>query len=116
MAKLEGIVFGGQTTFDDEGTEGGGKNTLVPQSIVHIRSQQRNGRKSLTLISGLAEDLDLKKILKVMRKMFSTNGAILKDDEVGEVIQLQGDRRVDCQNFLVKHNICGREEIKLHGF
>lgn len=114
MSKLNGIVFGGQPDFDDD--TGSKQPKVVPSSIVHIRSQQRNGRKSLTLISGLAEDLDLKKILKVMRKMFSTNGAILKDDEVGEVVQLQGDRRMDCRDFLVKHNICSKEEIKMHGF
>ena len=114
MSNLQGVVFGGQPNFEDD--DQAKKDAVVPQSIVHIRSQQRNGRKSLTLISGLAEDLDLKKILKVLRKMFSTNGAILKDDEVGEVIQLQGDRRTDCYNFLVKHNICTKEEIKMHGF
>jgi hypothetical protein len=38
-------------------------------SIVHIRNQQRNGRKSLTTVAGLASDLDLQKILKCMRKV-----------------------------------------------
>merc|ERR1711997_1277630 len=88
----------------------------VDQSIVHIRNQQRNGRKSLTTIQGLAEDLDLKKMVKIMRKMFSTNGTILKDEEMGEIIQIQGDRRKDVLNFLVKYNICTKEQIKVHGF
>ena len=48
--------------------------------------------------------------------MFSTNGTILKDDEVGEVIQLQGDRRRDAFEFLVRYKICDKEEIKVHGF
>jgi len=84
--------------------------------VVHIRNQQRNGRKSLTLIQGLPDDLNLKKIVKVMRKMFSTNGTILKDEEMGEVIQLQGDRRKDAYDFLTKYNICEPEVIKVHGF
>ena len=77
-------------TFD----EVGGEQVLVKDgskgSYVHIRIQQRNGRKSLTTVQGLAIDLDLKKILKALKKTYSTNGTILVDDEVGEVIQLQG--------------------------
>lgn len=41
----------------------------VVQSIIHIRNQQRSGRKSLTTIAGLATDLDLLKILKFMKKV-----------------------------------------------
>jgi len=41
--------------------EGGGGDS----SKVHIRVQQRNGRKCITLIEGLAEDLDIKRICKV---------------------------------------------------
>ena len=145
------------------------KKKGVVQGVVHIRNQQRNGRKvgyfcwclfslatnsrascsftcvlfafvvaqSLTTIAGLAEDIDVKKIVKVayaacaidfpchrvtgcvpqvMRKMFSTNGTILKDDEVGEVIQLQGDRRKDASDFLIRFKICEKDEIKVHGF
>ena len=32
---------------------------------VHVRVQQRNGRKSITTIQGLSSDLDLKLIVKV---------------------------------------------------
>jgi translation initiation factor 1 len=38
-------------------------------SHVHIRIQQRSGRKSLTTVQGLADDLDLKKILKALKKV-----------------------------------------------
>lgn len=34
-------------------------------SKVHIRVQQRNGRKCITTVAGLGEDLDVKRILKV---------------------------------------------------
>ena len=82
-------------TFD----EVGGEQVLVKDgskgSYVHIRIQQRNGRKSLTTVQGLAIDLDLKKILKALKKTYSTNGTILVDDEVGEVIQLQGQTKTN---------------------
>lgn len=113
MATFGQVVFNNHDAFA-EGSSSGGKSK-VKASQVHIRNQQRNGRKSLTTIQGLADDLDLVKILKVMRKMFSTNGTILKDDEMGEIIQLQGDRRKDAHDFLVKYNICGKDEIKVHG-
>jgi translation initiation factor 1 len=85
-------------------------------SYVHIRIQQRNGRKSLTTVQGLADDLDLKKILKALKKMFSTNGTILVDADMGNVLQLQGDQRKNVAEFLVKFKICAKGEVKIHGF
>ena len=85
-------------------------------SYIHIRIQQRNGRKSLTTVQGLADDLDLKKILKALKKVFSTNGTIVVDKEMGNVLQLQGDQRRNVAEFLVKYKICSKSEIKIHGF
>ena len=39
------------------------------KSNVHIRVQQRNGRKCVTTVQGLADDLDLKKIVKYVKKV-----------------------------------------------
>ena len=36
---------------------------------VHIRIQQRNGRKTLTTVQGLSEDYDKKKIVRVCKKV-----------------------------------------------
>ena len=85
-------------------------------SKVHIRVQQRNGRKCITTVAGLAEDLDVKKILKAFKKNFSCNGAIAKDAEVGQVIQLSGDQRANVKDFLVDEQICTDAQIVLHGF
>ena len=35
---------------------------------VHVRMQQRNGRKSLTTVQGLPEAFDYKKVLKALKK------------------------------------------------
>jgi translation initiation factor SUI1 len=52
-----------------------------------------------------------------MRKMFSTNGTILHDDDGNEVIKLQGDRRHEVAEFLVKYCVVeSKEEIHVHGF
>lgn len=47
-----------------EDATAGGKDSLI-----HIRIQQRNGRKTLTTVQGLSTDYDLKKIVKVCKKV-----------------------------------------------
>eukprot|EP01083_Nonionella_stella_P253534 872299_1 len=105
MASDDLILFK-QTDFPDEDEN---------QSRVHIRVQQRNGRKCVTTIQGLADDLDLKKILKYVKKMFNTNGTVVKD-EMGDVIQLQGDQRKSISRFLTEFNIVPKNQITEHGF
>lgn len=83
---------------------------------VHIRIQQRNGRKSITTIQGLEDDLDLDKILRSFKKNFKCNGAITHHAEYGDVIQLQGDQRNSCKDFMVDHEIIKKEQVQIHGF
>mmetsp|Transcript_3870 Transcript_3870/g.5263 ORF Transcript_3870/g.5263 Transcript_3870/m.5263 type:complete len:112 (+) Transcript_3870:143-478(+) len=108
MSSLDNVVFNQGLGFDDE-------EKTAPSSEVHIRNQQRNGRKSLTTISGLPDDLDLKKILKWIRKLYSTNGTVKEDKVHGEVIQVQGDLRSEIERFLIDYKVCSKEEIKVHG-
>lgn len=83
---------------------------------VHVRIQQRNGRKTLTTVQGVPEEYDLKRILKVLKKDFACNGNIVRDEEMGEVIQLQGDQRSKVCEFMVCTLGMGRGRIKVHGF
>ena len=55
---------------------------------VHIRVQQRNGRKCITTVQGLADDLDILKITRALKKTFKCNGSVVQDEELGEVIQV----------------------------
>jgi translation initiation factor SUI1 len=48
--------------------------TKESQNYIHIRIQQRNGRKTLTTVQGLPKKFDQKKILKVIKKKFGTYG------------------------------------------
>lgn len=66
----------------------------------NIFATERNGRKTLTTVQGLPKKFDPAKILKVIKKKFACNGTTVKDAEMGEVIQLQGDQRKDVQEFL----------------
>jgi translation initiation factor 1 len=107
-------------TFDPfaEADEDTGETRTSQQNYIHIRIQQRNGRKTLTTVQGLPKKFDQKKILKVIKKKFACNGTIVTDSEMGEVIQLQGDQRKDVQSFLVDKEGLQLEAktIKVHGF
>ena len=82
---------------------------------MHLRVQYRNGRKCITTIQGLSEDLDTKKIVKAFKKMFNCNGAINRDEELGEVLQLSGDQRTNVKEFLLEQEICAEDQIVVHG-
>ncbi|RMZ72903.1 translation initiation factor SUI1 [Pyrenophora seminiperda CCB06] len=108
-------------TFDPfaEADEDTGQVKQTQQDYIHIRIQQRNGRKTLTTVQGLPKKFDQKKILKVIKKKFACNGTIVTDAEMGEVVQLQGDQRKDVQDFLTdKKEGLGLDTktIKVHGF
>ncbi|KAD5507655.1 hypothetical protein E3N88_15358 [Mikania micrantha] len=75
------------------------------KEYVHIRIQQRNGRKSLTTVQGLKKELSYEKILKDLKKEFCCNGTVVQDKELGKVIQLQGDQRKNVSTFLAKIGI-----------
>uniref|UniRef100_A0A7S2VTG8 SUI1 domain-containing protein n=1 Tax=Lankesteria abbotti TaxID=340204 RepID=A0A7S2VTG8_9APIC len=99
---------------DDRGTdgEGGGSSS---GNFIHIRNQQRNGRKTLTTIQGLGGRFDCRKICKHFKKVFNCNGTVIDNEEMGEVIQLQGDQRRKVADFLIEEGLANKEEIKVHG-
>ncbi|CAI9772877.1 unnamed protein product [Fraxinus pennsylvanica] len=86
------------------------------KEYVHIRVQQRNGRKSLTTVQGLKKEFSYNKILKDLKKEFCCNGTVVQDPELGKVIQLQGDQRKNVSSFLIQAGIVKKENIKIHGF
>merc|ERR1711979_121400 len=91
-------------------------SSLSDQGLIHVRIQQRNGRKTLTTVQGLSDELDLKKIVKACKKEFACNGTVVEHSEYGEVIQLQGDQRTKIVDWLAANGIAKKSQIKLHGF
>jgi len=101
---------------------------------IHIRLQQRNGRKTLTTVQGLPEKYDPKKLLKAMKKEFACNGTVQssadssdedspgpnKPTDFGKVLQLQGDQRLKVKEFLVECGLVTEKEAKelivVHGY
>lgn len=39
------------------------------EDYIHIRIQQRNGRKTLTTVQGIADDYDKKKLVKAFKRV-----------------------------------------------
>lgn len=113
---LENLGSAGADPFAPLADQGKSSNTSGAQSVyIHIRKQQRNGRKSLTTVQGLHAELDIKKICKALKKDFSCNGTVIEHEELGEVIQLQGDQRHNVARFLEAQGIAQRDHIKVHG-
>lgn len=92
--------------------------------IVHLRKQQRNGKKSITIIENLDKynngQLDLNKIVKYFKKNFHCRGTIEKEEDndgnvIKQTITTSGDNRKEIKQFLIASNICDENHIKVHG-
>ncbi|KAJ3698615.1 Translation initiation factor SUI1 family protein [Rhynchospora pubera] len=113
MSEIEAELPAAFDPFAEANAEDSGAGA---KEYVHVRIQQRNGRKSLTTVQGLKKEFSYNKILKDLKKDFCCNGTVVEDPELGQVIQLQGDQRKNVANFLVQAGIVKKEHIKIHGF
>ena len=102
-------MFFGDSKDDKDDKDDGVKK------YVTIRVQQRNGKKCLTIITGIAEDLDLDKILRYLKKKYSCNGSISDDEKFGEVITLSGDQKENVYKFFIKQEIYTKDCIIIKG-
>uniref|UniRef100_A0A8C9LIE5 SUI1 domain-containing protein n=1 Tax=Piliocolobus tephrosceles TaxID=591936 RepID=A0A8C9LIE5_9PRIM len=85
------------------------------EDYIHIEIQQRNGRKTLTTVQGIADDYDKKKLVKAFKK-FACNGTVIEHPEYGEAIQLQDDQRKNICQLLVELGLAKDNQLKVHGF
>lgn len=102
--------------FDPFADAAKGDESGVQDGLVHIRIQQRSGRKTLTTIQGLSSEYDLKKIVRACKKEFACNGTVIEHPEYGEVLQLQGDQRTKICGWLTKTGLVRSDQLKVHGF
>ncbi|XP_004294387.1 PREDICTED: protein translation factor SUI1 homolog isoform 3 [Fragaria vesca subsp. vesca] len=112
MVELDVVI----TTAFDPFAEARDADAPGAKEYVHIRVQQRNGKKCLTTVQGLKKDFSYEKILKDLKKEFCCNGNVVQDKELGKIIQLQGDQRKNVLQFLIQARIVKKEQIKIHGF
>lgn len=108
----EEVVF--NNTFAEFSDEETGEQQLLQDSYVHIRSQQRNGKKSITIIQNMPDEYDLKKLVKALRKVYACNGALTNHKIYGDIIMLQGDKRLDVYEFITKVGLVKPEFVKVH--
>ncbi|KAG6768653.1 hypothetical protein POTOM_027580 [Populus tomentosa] len=99
MSEFDNAIPTAFDPFAEANAEDSGAGT---KDYVHVRVQQRNGRKSLTTVQGLKKEYSYNKILKDLKKEFCCNGTVVQDPELGQVIQLQGDQRKNVSTFLVQ--------------
>ena len=85
------------------------------KSKLMISVQQRNNRQCITIISEIAEDLDLKKILKYFKKTYNCNGTIVDDEKFGNVITLTGNQKDNVYNFFIAEEIYNKDNIIIKG-
>lgn len=79
-------MIGGAFGFVDPFAEATAEDSSAgSKEYVHIRIQQRNGRKSLTTVQGLKKEFSYNKILKDLKKEFCCNGTVVQDPELGQV-------------------------------
>jgi translation initiation factor 1 len=95
-------------------------DSILGASKIHIRVQQRNGRKCITTLQGLDTDLDIKRIGKAMKKEFNCNGNLVEDPDKGDILQFQGDQRENIRVWLLAQEILtakeAAERLVTHGF
>jgi translation initiation factor 1 len=94
-------------------------SSLKARRKIDIRFQ--SGKRSVTLIEGLDDDLDLKRIMKAMKRKFNCACSLHTNDETGgDVLKLQGDHREDVRAWLIEEEIVPKIEAKdtivVHGY
>lgn len=82
---------------------------------VTISVSKRNDKKCITNVIGMAEDLDVKKILSYLKNTYNCNGSIIKDEKHGEIMLFSGDQKENIYNFLIKEELYKNDDIIIKG-
>lgn len=90
----------------------------VQKQKVHIRFQ-KTGPRSITIVEGLEDDLDIKRIARAFKKSFNCASSIHIDKAGNEVIKLQGNHIHDVRDWLIQQEIITQKDasdrIVIHG-
>lgn len=93
-------------------SKGSGKPTKI-----HLRIQNRTGKKCLTYIQGLPESVDLKQLCQTIRRKFNCNCTEIDHPKIGKCVQMSGDFRKElCEYFVTTGVVESTKNIKIHGF
>ena len=89
-------------------------NATLGDGEVHIRVQQRNGRKSVTTVQGLNPKLNFERVNREFQKRWGCNGTVIDDKQAGKVIQLQGNWSENVKQFLLEERLANEGSLKIH--
>lgn len=85
---------------------------------IHIRTQQM-GKKWLTMIEGLDDDLDLERIARAIKKDLHCAATVDITQDGDEYIKLSGNQRDAVATWLVDNEVLtakeGKARLVLHG-
>lgn len=83
----------------------------LPTSQIHLRLQQRSGRKCITLVEGLTTS-SAETLLPLRREWGCAAGYL----EGKQVLQFSGDQRQRLYQVLLSRNMAKKHNIHLHGY
>lgn len=72
---------------------------------VHIRVQQRKGKKMVTTVQGLNPNLNFQTINREFQRRWGCNGTVIKTADAGTVIQLQGNWSDNILKFITDEHL-----------
>ncbi|ORC88722.1 translation factor SUI1 [Trypanosoma theileri] len=81
---------------------------------VHIRVQQRKGKKFVTSVQGLNQALNFRRINREFQRRWGCNGTVIETPEAGIVIQLQGNWSEEIRQFLLAENMATEQNLEIH--
>jgi translation initiation factor SUI1 len=106
---LATLGFGGPNLDPFEGKDAISAPSMpVFKEKIHIRFEP--GKRPITLIEGLDDDLDQIRIAKAMKREFNCAASVHKDKAEREVIKLQGDQCMKVKEWLLKQEILTKKE------
>ncbi|XP_047411706.1 eukaryotic translation initiation factor 1-like [Sciurus carolinensis] len=114
---LRNLHFQNFRSFDPFADASKGDELLPADSedYIHIRIQQRNGRKTITTVQEIPDDYDKKKLVTPFKKKFACSGTATEHPDCGEVLQLQGDWCKNICQFLVEAGLVKDSQWEVHG-
>ncbi|KAI5133981.1 translation initiation factor 1 [Nematocida ausubeli] len=74
--------------------------TKFEDNEIHVRKQNRKGRKWLTTVENIPDSFDITKLMTALKKELCCNGTIVTDASGKRVMQMQGDHGKKIQEKL----------------
>nr|CCC95199.1 unnamed protein product [Trypanosoma congolense IL3000]CCC95201.1 unnamed protein product [Trypanosoma congolense IL3000] len=89
------------------------QNALDAQKV-HIRVQQRKGKKFVTSVQGLNQALNFRRINREFQRRWGCNGTVISTPDAGVVIQLQGNWSDHIRKFLLDEHMATEQNLEIH--